>query len=274
MSAPLLKNFKMPPCEVIAGNSPVILAGPHNGYAIPPSLHDENDRPLGLHTSCFDPLSPFKRHEACDWGMIELFGALQDIQKETHQQYHYISGNYSRLICDLSRAAEDSMTPHSSENESPIPLNVDLTEDAIKQRTETFYDPFHDTLKETIQNVRTQFGRVIFIDLHSFTPIWNGQPRDVKIGTLSYRENAIEKHFLSFLPMACAAFQFNFGRDEPYNLKELPPDRNKITQQIRSYGADYFGLEFRNDILSTSKGVANVARIVHDALQGFLELEL
>jgi len=270
MSTSLIHDTNTPACDIITGNCPVILAGPHNGYAVPPALYDDAFRPLGLHRSCFDPLSPFKRHEACDWGMIELFGALQDIQAETHQQYHYISGNYSRLICDLSRASKDSMTPHSSENASPIPLNVDLSDDHVIQRTETFYDPFHDTLRDTIQKIRTKFGRVIFLDLHSFTPVWKGQPRDVQIGTLSYRENEIEEHFLSFLPIACAAFGLHFARDEPYNLKNLPEERNKIVQQIRSYGADYFGLEIRNDLLTKDKPTREVARIIHDGLQGLL----
>jgi len=153
MSTSLIHDTNTPACDIITGNCPVILAGPHNGYAVPPALYDDAFRPLGLHRSCFDPLSP---------------------------------------------------------------------------------------------------------------------PRDVQIGTLSYRENEIEEHFLSFLPIACAAFGLHFARDEPYNLKNLPEERNKIVQQIRSYGADYFGLEIRNDLLTKDKPTREVARIIHDGLQGLL----
>jgi len=195
MSTSLIHDTNTPACNIITGNCPVILAGPHNGYAVPPALYDDAFRPLGLHRSCFDPLSPF--------------------------------------------TSEDSMKPHSSDNASPIPLNVDLSDDHVTQRTETFYDPFHDTLRDTIQKIRTKFGRVIFLDLHSFTPVWKGQPRDVQIGTLSYRENEIEEHFLSFLPIACAAFGLHFA-------------------------------EIRNDLLTKDKPTREVARIIHDGLQGLL----
>ena len=123
---PLLRDDEAPPCTIVKGTKPMIILGPHNGYKVPQSLYDDKGLPLGLPHAWFDPENDEKRHEACDWGMLDLFSTLQ--QGEHSQHYTYLSSPYSRLVCDLSRAQSECITESSSEDgDMEIPGNLDLT---------------------------------------------------------------------------------------------------------------------------------------------------
>ncbi len=260
----ILNPNETAPCTLIKGNSPLIIAGPHNGHLVPEALHDD-DHPLGLHASCFDPKSPFKRHEACDWGVAELFTALQELESTNTQKHTYISGHYSRLVSDLSRPPQNSMAEHSSENENDIPGNTNISEAHKRQRLIEFYAPYQEALRNTIEETRARFGYAIFLDLHSFTPIWNGENRNVHIGTLACSDNFVEVHLAKYLTAACAAHDMKFAAHQPYNLKTMPRHRSAAARVIEEYGVWYTGLEIRNDLLSTPKDTKLIAELITEA---------
>ena len=264
MNESILTLDESPTNTVIEGNSPLIIAGPHNGHLVPQSLHDENGNPLGIHASAFDPASPFKRHEACDWGVAELFTELQNLEKKSGKAHNYISGNYSRLVSDLSRAKEDTITEQSSENENEILGNINLTPAQKKARIKQFHEPFHQKLEYLISDTRDRFGYAIFLDLHSFTPTWQGKDREVHIGTLANSSNFVEKHFAKTMPGACASKNLKFAADYPYNLKTLPRERRKTSLEIEEYGVWYTGLEIRNDLLGEIDTTKTIAKLIFE----------
>ncbi len=254
-------------CDIVKGNSPLIISGPHNGYFVPQSLHDDKNYPLGLHPSAFDPKSPFKRHEACDWGIAELFDVLQEMEAkaEPPQKHNYISSPYSRLISDLNRPPEHSMSDKSSEDRSIIPGNIDIDKKHKTQRIADIYTPYHKELKKLITQVQKRFGYAIFLDLHSFTPTWKGKNRAVHIGTLACSDNFTESHISKYLAAACAAHNLNFGAHQPYDLKNEPKEHSDTARTIEEYGVWYAGLEIRNDLLSTPENTKMIAELIFEA---------
>lgn len=234
------------------GKSPVVFTGPHNGWAVP-KTYIEDDCPLGLEPHWFDPDSKLRRHEACDWGLQDLFDeiALQNTD------ICLISTVYTRLLADVNRIPSLIVYEGSSETGEDIPGNIMLSETEKQKRMELYYTPYHNTVDRVMQETLKAFGSVLWIDLHSFTPVWQGKPRHVGIGSLKLEKTALTNKAESYLEKE---FQDLFVADQPYNLSISPHrEMNGSTLIAERNNQEYFGLEIRNDLLATPNQVKLMA---------------
>lgn len=242
------------------GASPVVLTGPHNGWIVPDE-YVYNGKPLGVETYWFDPLAENRRHEACDWGMAPLFEAIQ----KRSNDYCMLSSEISRLVVDLNRIPAMIIYEGSSETGEDIPGNQKLAEDHVQTRIEKFYNPYHDALSKILADTKEKFGRVIWLDLHSFTPIWQGRPRKTGVGTLKLVKN---DYTLKIEELLEGAFKEMFAPDLPYDLS-LSPHReiNAGSHAGDKHGVDYFGIEIRNDLVSSEKQIDIMAETLIDIIE-------
>ena len=226
-----------------AGKSPVILTGPHNGWIVPDELI-QNGKPLGVEPYWFDPAAFNRRHEACDWGMQDLFDVIEGMNPDIC----LIAAQYSRLVVDLNRIPSVVIYEGSSETGEDIPGNMHLDNQEKQRRLERYYHPYHSAVDDVIKETKEKFGSVLWIDMHSFTPTWQGQPRTVGIGSLKLEKSEFVNKFENLLE---DAFQDLFVPDQPYDLG-LSPFReiNGGGLIAERNGLEYFGLEIRNDLLS------------------------
>jgi len=218
--------------------------------------------PLNRH--CFDPSSPFKRHETCDWGLNELFTDLQTSRQENSPGF--LSANYSRLVCDLNRSPETSISLTSSETGREISGNMDLDEQQISSRNHEIYQPYQSELKNMIAQTYSNHGGAIVVEMHSYSPAWNGQKRDVQIGTLKLGKNPVSNAMEEFLAGACSKAGFHLAENAPYDLSNLPAHRQYTARSITDQGVYYTGLEIRNDLLGDPETRMQIANILGDAL--------
>lgn len=232
--------------------SPIILTGPHNGWYVPSQLI-HGGKPLGLDTHWFDPADPLRRHEACDWGIYDLFNSIG----QKNSNIALLGATHSRLVVDLNRNPNTMIYDRSSELDTVIPGNTALDEGEHKSRLENYYMPYHDVLDALLQDTKAKFGHVLWLDMHSFTPIWQGQPRTVGVGTLKTAQTAFTNKAEEWLAQT---FGGQFKADEPYSMRK-PEFRNisgGYSASIRN-NVPYFGLEIRNDLLQTSEQIEDMA---------------
>lgn len=243
-----------------AGKSPVILTGPHNGWAVPEEYF-KNGYPLGLGAHWFDPSSQNRRHEACDWGMQDLFDAIE----KKAPDICLVSAQISRLIVDLNRIETVMVYEASSETGEPIPGNTDLDESEMQQRLFRYYAPYHAALDKTLQETREKFGHALWIDMHSFTPTWQGEKRDVGVGTLKMERTPFTLKCEELLE---DSFEHLFVADHPYDLS-LSPYReiNAGGVTAQRNGVEYFGIEIRNDLLEKPEQIKNMAACLLDVIE-------
>lgn len=234
---PLLSDNDPAPLTLREGNSALVFTGPHNGKLIPETLPTA----LGMDTEWFEAA-----HEASDLHMDALF----DQMAERFPEASFLAGNYSRLVCDLNRQPDYSVSRQSSEHEHVlIPENQPecCCQQERLRRIKALHDPYHDEKHALISRVRqTHEGGVIALDMHSFTPEWQGEQRDVELGTIRAEKTPLSRALERYLKEQT---DYNFVSGEPYRVAERPESAaNMVTDNI---DLQYIGIEIRSDLIDT-----------------------
>lgn len=122
-----------------------------------------------------------------------------------------VLSRFTRLLLDPNRN-EDSETLFLAEAEGePVELNRDITEAEAARRIERFHRPFHAAIDTRLGPHRAE---VIF-SIHSFTPVFQGQRREMEVGVLFDEEDELAER-------AAAAIReagFVTAMNEPYSGK-------------------------------------------------------
>ena len=229
------------PVTVHEGNGPVIFSGPHNGLAV----FGDREKPLGMERAWFAAA-----HEASDLHMATLFESMIP----RFSQASFVWSNYSRLVADVNRMPELAIAETSSEwDDFPIHGNAShiVTPEEREGRMQSVYWPYHNALSDLVKKKKEEFGAVLLIDMHSFTPSWQGRARESEVGMLTLDEGH---------PLAQASCEFLSEKSGMRYISRLPyflPERVAISaaQLVeKNTGLPYFGFEIRNDTIAGESG--------------------
>lgn len=150
-------------------NAPIVLICEHASFTVP----DEFDA-LGLDE---DVLTS---HVAGDIGALGVAKGLSD-----QLDAPLIYGGVSRLLYDCNRPfSAVKAVPEKSEL-FDIPGNAGLDDAERRARFERVHQPFHNGAAALVQTQQEKTGQPLtIITIHSFTPIYHNQTRDVELGFL------------------------------------------------------------------------------------------
>jgi N-formylglutamate deformylase len=136
---------------------PVLANLPHSGLFVPDEIR-------GQLTEAHQIFLPHQ-----DWHLDQLYGFLPALGITMLQAIH------SRYVVDLNRSLKP---PHFGNFWSAVvaektAFNVPLyatqpTPEAVEQRLENYYRPYHGELELQLERLIEQFGKVYLLDLHSF----------------------------------------------------------------------------------------------------------
>jgi predicted N-formylglutamate amidohydrolase len=229
-----------------AGQSPILLACEHAGRRIPKRLGS-----LGLTAKELD------RHIAYDIGAEGVARRLADILDSP-----LVLQRYSRLVYDCNRPPESpSAMPTISELTS-IPGNQGLTAVQPDERTRAIYQPFHGQTAAMIEARIVSQQPVIFVTIHSFTPIFKGIERRMHVGLLFDRD----RRFTDLVaPLIRECGSFDVRLNEPYG----PEDGvcHTVNLQAGAKGLPYSMIEIRNDLIESESGQVEWAGRLGGVLQ-------
>ena len=136
---------------------PIVASIPHSGLAIPEAIaHTLNEQ--------YQNYLPNQ-----DWHLTKLYDFLPSLGITV------LEAIYSRYVVDLNRAAQQpffgnfwtSVIPEKTAFDAPL-YKTSPSQDQIKKRLEQFYHPYHNKLKNLLDQMLEQFDRVYLLDLHSF----------------------------------------------------------------------------------------------------------
>jgi predicted N-formylglutamate amidohydrolase len=163
-----------------------------------------------------------------------------------------IAGRISRLVYDCNRPPEaPSAIPEKSDT-IEVPGNQGLDAAARAARVAEVHDPFHAALGGLISRRVRACIPFALVTVHSFTPVWQGTPREVEIGILHDADPRLADAMLDG-----AGSERTTLRNAPYG----PEDG--VTYTLRRHGLSHtlpnVMIEIRNDLIATTSQQAQVA---------------
>ena len=227
------------------GRSDFLLTGDHAGRAIPKRLGD-----LGL------PASELERHIAWDIGIAAVTERLSLAFDATA-----VLQTYSRLVIDCNRQPGlDSSIPTISEL-TRIPGNERLSAAEREARRREIFDPYHERIAGLIETRLAARRRIVLVAMHSFTPVFKGERREVEVGVL-YNRDARLAHIL--LDLLRAEGGLVVGDNAPYAVGDFSDYTVPVHAEPR--GLAHVEIEIRQDLIAEEAGqeawAARLARLL------------
>ena len=220
---------------------PLLLICDHASHRFPKTLGD-----MGL--------DPFARrcHLAVDIGAGRLTESLAKSLGVTA-----VLHNYSRLVVDCNRQLMDPGAFLEYGDGILVPGNRNLHAADKELRATALYWPYHCAIDEQVQRLAKAGRPTVFISIHSFTPVLNGESRSWQMGVLWDKDEETRKIFLEGLRDA----GYLVGDNEPYSGKA--PQDFTIDHHAEEHDLPHVGIEIRQDLIDDEAGVAEIAEVMH-----------
>jgi predicted N-formylglutamate amidohydrolase len=184
------------------------------------------------------------RHIGCDIGaaaVTRLLAARLD-------GWAILTG-YSRLVIDCNRRPDvPSSIPTRSEN-TDIPGNIGMNEDAAILRRRTLFDPYHEAITEELDRRAAALRNTIFVAMHSFTPVYDGVARPMHAGVLYNRDARLARALLAGLRNEPGLV---IGDNAPYSVSDDSDYGIPVHGERR--GLPHVELEVRQDLIASPAG--------------------
>ncbi len=215
------------------GLSPFLLLCDHASNALPPEFGT-----LGL------PATEFERHIAWDPGAAPLVEALS-----RRLNAAAVLSCFSRLLIDPNRGTDDPTLVMRLSDGTIIPGNRSVTQADIAERIARFHDPYHRAIEGAIEAALAGGIAPALISIHTFTPIWRGEPRPWHAGILWDRDDRLARIFLTGLREDP---DLVVGDNEPYHGYL---ENDCMHRHGTARGLAHVLIEVRNDLVATTDGV-------------------
>lgn len=237
--SPLLGPDEPPAVELVnaEGGSRVVLVCDHASNRIPQRLGN-----LGL-----DP-AQLASHIAWDPGAAEVARSLS-VQLDAP----LLLSGYSRLVIDCNRPlhSAESIASHSAGIQ--IAGNHGLSPAQRQHRIDALFRPYHDAIDRLLAE-RAQ-RRALLLSIHSFTPVWHGQPRPWHIGISGWHET----RFTALLIDALAGEEaISVGDNQPYPIED--DIDYTLPLHADAHGIPGVMIEIRQDVIDTEAAAIAWAR--------------
>lgn len=209
------------------------------------------------HASAFIPeaydslgLMPEQRlsHAVWDLGARDLALRLSDALDAP-----LVASRISRLVYDCNRPPESDSASAEKSELIEVPGNRDLSNTARQQRVDLAYTPFCDAVSELLDARQAAGQPTIIVTVHSFSPVYFGEKRQVEIGILHDTDTRLADAMLS--KADCLPGRIVL-RNSPYD--SLDGVTHSLQLHAISRGLPNVMLEIRNDLLNDAIAVQRV----------------
>jgi predicted N-formylglutamate amidohydrolase len=228
------------------GKSNFVIVVDHASHRIPRRLGN-----LGL------PASELQRHIAWDIGAL---GVARRVAAALDAPL--VAQNYSRLVIDCNRDPKVATSiPRASES-IEIPGNIGLTEAEIAARRIEIFDPYHEQLRELLDE-RASAGRcTILVSQHTMTDIYHGLRREMHAAILYNRDRRFAGLMLDILRRET---DVQTADNEPYFVSD--ESDYTIPRHGEARAIPHVEIEIRQDLVSDDAGQDQWALRIIRALQ-------
>lgn len=214
--------------DLADGPYSVVLVCEHASNRIPDALGD-----MGLSADAL------QSHIAWDPGALAVAKLMAE-----RLSAPLVHGGVSRLVYDCNRPPEAAGAMPLRSEDYLIPANADMSDDERHSRIEGIYEPFAAALSNLIAENRT--GLELMVTVHSFTPVYHGQQRDVELGVLHGKDDRFAQAMMATVP---ADPPFVTRLNEPYSAADGVA--HTLDAQALPTGLPNVMIEIRNDLIKS-----------------------
>lgn len=191
--------------------------------------HAGNEVPREYRHLFEDHPEPLETHRGIDIGALKLTNTIA----EKMQQKPYLH-TVTRLLVDLNRSVQSPTLFSEFTREEPLSVREDIFEN--------YYRPHREKVEKRVQQIIDQGDRAMHVGIHTFTPVWEGEERDVDVGFLYDPTRDGEQQFCQLWRKQLAEKQ------KGLRLRMNQPYRGTMdgftTYLRRNYsGREYLGME-------------------------------
>jgi predicted N-formylglutamate amidohydrolase len=149
-------------------------------------------------------------------------------------------GTFSRLFVDLNRSPGSPEVVPSEAFGVAVPANAALDERARRARIRTHHAPYWNGVRAAAEAAIARGRPVLQLSVHSFTPDFPGQTRDLDLGVLFDPARALERRAAEVLLVGLREAGFDAKENAPYDGRS-----DSLTRALRQSfaDADYAGIE-------------------------------
>jgi predicted N-formylglutamate amidohydrolase len=227
------------------GKAALVIVCDHASNALPPEIGD-----LGVGAK------DMQRHIAWDIGAAAIACHLVEI----FDAPAVLCGT-SRLVIDCNRKLRDpTLIPPISDG-IIVPANQGLSPEQRQRRIEAYFQSYHQACREMIEARCSKGERPLFLSVHSMTDQMNGKHRPWEISLSSNQNRGATAPVLAALRDVEGLV---VGDNEPYDMD--PTVDYSTPEHALSRGLDYLQVEFRQDLVASSGGQEDYAKVFAEAL--------
>ena len=232
------------------GASGIIISCEHASNFIPPEFEN-----LGLGGEAQ------QSHIAWDLGSLavaEEMSALLDAP--------LVAQCVSRLVYDCNRPLDATDTIIEKSEIYDIPGNRGIDAAGRNERKNKYYEPFRAGLDEIIKMRMVRDRGPVLITVHSFTPVFDGEKRNIDIGIVHDSDSRLADEIIT---IANSDNTLNVKRNEPYG----PDDGVTFTlvEHAVSRGLLNVMIEIRNDLIADSSAQKLMAKKLSEYITGAID---
>ncbi|MCB9674604.1 MAG: N-formylglutamate amidohydrolase [Alphaproteobacteria bacterium] len=225
------------------GVSPVVLCCEHASNALPAGMEWGRD-------AWIEPT-----HWAWDPGAALV---TRDLTKAF--QSRAVLSRVSRLVIDTNRPLYSQTLFRDVADGHPVFLNVGLPDRDRGQRVLDWWEPYHEALSASCAWAPAE----VLLSVHSFTPVYEGNVRDVELGVLFESADDLAAEVMRALRPSGLVIRAN----EPWSGKGGM--MFSCYKHARENGMQALELELRQDLLAIPEKRAHITQHVERALREVL----
>jgi len=191
--------------------------------------HAGNEVPGEYHHLFKGGWETLQTHRGVDIGALKLTNTIADTMKQ-EPYLHTVT----RLLVDLNRSVQSPTLFSEFTRKQPLNVREDIFEN--------YYRPHREKVEKRVQQIVDQGHQALHVGVHTFTPVWEGEERDVDVGFLYDPTRDGEQQFCQHWRRQLSA------KHKGLRLRMNQPYRGTMdgftTYLRRNYSAkDYLGME-------------------------------
>jgi len=201
-----------------------------------------------------------KRHFVDEhWGYdIGAFDMADALAKEL--KCVFVHSVYSRLLVDTNRSIVADTLFRKSGDGYILDLNKDMTYEEEQKRIKKYFLCYY----EAIRQVSTKVNPDYILSIHSFTSMYEGQPRSLEVGVLYGHEST---DFANDLNEGMNNKGYRSEANKPYDGLKTQDVVKSLVSNKKGSNRQGITFEFRNDILANKEKFVKLKEATVDVVK-------